>query len=242
MLNTITDIFTEVLVRGQQTTTSGHIDQSMLDDWLTEKHRWAASYKKWPFTEGRQSTTFASLVTDEDGNYRGEYPEGWKPESIRMMMIGGKRVQKTNFQSFHRWREDQPDANGQNSRVFTDYGRLYYISPNIDISGTVVVWGQYTPVAIDTTDNTATTIFSNIDEDGNEAIVEAMVGELKQRSNDPKEAQAHFQKSIALLEGMWNRIVQEQSQYHNKDAPMFEYVDVLAGGLRDDTLRVNRWY
>src|SRR3990167_9119874 len=98
-LNTISDITTEVLVRSQQNTTSGHITDTMLNDWLTEKHRWAASFKKWPFTEGRVSTTFASLATDEDGNSRGEFPEGWKPESIRQMKIDGKWVQKTGFPS-----------------------------------------------------------------------------------------------------------------------------------------------
>lgn len=238
-LNTIADLKTEVLVRGQQTTSSGHITEEMLNDWLTEKHRWAASYKKWPFTEGRVSTTFASLVTDEDGNFRGDYPEGWKPDSIRLLRIDGKKVTKRNFQAFHQFREQQPDAN---DRLFTDYGRLYYINPNIDISGTIAMWGQYTPLNIDVTDHTATTIFSNVDEDGNEAIVEAMLGEVYQRSNKPKEASLHFQKSTSLLTGIWEKVKEEQSGYTFDDAGMFEHVDVLAGGMRDDLVRRDRWY
>lgn len=238
-LNTITDIITEVLVRGQQSTTSGFLTDEMLNDWLTEKHRWAASFKKWTFTEGRVSTTYASLVTDEDGELRGEYPEGWKPDSIRLMWVGGKRITKTNFQAYKRFREETPDSA---DKIFTDYGRLYYLNPNADVSGTITVWGQYTPANIDVTDNTATTIFSNIDEDGNEAIVESIVGEIKQRSNNPKEAQLHWQKATALLSGVWERTKQEDSGYDLGDTGMFEQFDVLAGGLRDDIIHRDRWY
>src|SRR3990167_1780750 len=210
MLNTIGDIITEVLVRGHQNTANGYITDEMLNDWLTEKHRWAASYMKWPFTEGRVSTTYASLATDEDGNLRGEYPEGWKSDSIRMMRIAGYGIKKTNLQAFHRWREDSPSANGENSRIFTDYGRLYYLSPNIDVSGTIAMWGQYTTAPLDVTDLTATTKFSNIDEDGNEAIVEAMLEPLFERCQNPNEAQKRKEKSVALLNGVWKRIGDEQ--------------------------------
>ena len=229
-------------MRSQQNTTSGHITDTMLNDWLTEKHRWAASFKKWPFTEGRVSTTFASLATDEDGNSRGEFPEGWKPESIRQMKIDGKWVQKTGFQAWHRWREKTPDENGEGSRLFADYGRLYFLSPNIDISGTIVLWGQYTPTDIDVTDNTALTIFSNVDEDGNEAIVEAMVSELLTRSDNSQGAQQHLSKAVALLSGLWDKITQEQPNYHNDDTSMFSHFDVLAGGMPDDLARPRRWY
>lgn len=239
-LNTITDIRTEVLVRGQQSTTNGFITDTILNNWLTEKHRWAASYKKWPFTEGRISTTFASaLLTDEDGEYRGNYPEGWKPDSIRWMWIGGKRVKKMTFQAYKRFREDQPNAT---DRVFTDYGRLYYVNPNIDLSGTIALWGQYTPTNIDVTDDTAKTIFSDVDEDGNEAIVEAMVSMMKSRSNIQNEAADHMTKAVSLLSGVWDRIQNEKFEYENNENGIFEYIDVLAGGMRDDIIHRDRWF
>lgn len=237
-LSTITDITTEFLVRGQQSTTSGFLNDTTINNWIKSRHRWAASAKKWPFTEGRVSTTFASLATDEDGNLRGEYPEGWKPDSIRWLTIDGKKIQKIQFQQFQQFRELEPDSN---KRRFTDYGRLYYINPNIDVSGSVALWGQYTPTDIDTTDNVATTIFSNVDEDGNEAIVEAMLSDLKARSNDPQQAQQHMAKANALLQGVWDRITQEQPNYHNGDVGLFEHFDVLQGGYREDVVNPRQW-
>lgn len=242
MLNTIGDIITEVLVRGHQNTANGYITDEMLSDWLTEKHRWAASFKKWPFTEGRVSTTYASaLTTDEDGNLRGEYPEGWKPDSIRLMKIGGYEIKKMNLQAFQRFREKQPDANGQNSRVFADYGRLYYLSPNLDVSGTIAMWGQYTPANLDVTDLTATTIFSGIEEDGNEALVESILEDLYNRCQNPQEGQLHKAKAFGLLSGIWQRIVDEQFGYDNGETGMFEQINVLSGGMRDNIYR-KQWY
>ena len=238
-LTTKQDIISEVLVRGQQSTLSGFITDEILNDWLKQSHRWASAAKKWPMTEGRVSTTYTSLVTDEDGELRGDYPEGWKPDSIRLLWIGGKRIRKLNFTSYKRFREDQPDAQ---DRVFTDYGRLYYVNPNADVSGTITAWGQYTPVDIDVTDEETKTIFSDIDDDGNEAIVEAMLARLKKRANKPKEAQNHMAEAVALLSGVWDRIKDEQPNYHMDDAGMFEYIDVLAGGDRDDLVRRDRWY
>ena len=54
------DIITEVLVRGGKNTTSGWVTDTMLNNWVSMAHRWAAGYKPWPFSEGRVSTTFAT--------------------------------------------------------------------------------------------------------------------------------------------------------------------------------------
>ena len=34
------------------------------------------------------------------------YPEGWKPDSIRLLRIGGKRFKKINFYKYQEFRED----------------------------------------------------------------------------------------------------------------------------------------
>lgn len=238
MLNTITDIITEVLVRGQQTTTETFITDEILNDWLTEKYRTAAGYKPWPYTEGRASTTYTSLITDEDGDLRGEYFENWKPDSIRWLMVGGKRVQKINFQNYMRLREETPDAA---DKVFTDFGLIYKLNPNADVSGTIAAWGQYIPY-LDVTDHTATTVFSNRNENGNEAIVELIVGAMKQRENKPQEAITHTQIGMSILSAMWEQLREEQHAYHGSDVGMFEWFDVTAGGLRDDLVHRDRWF
>lgn len=227
-----------MLVRNNRNTTDGFITDAMLDDWIREAHQWATAYKKWPLTEGRASTTYASLVTDEDGELRGEYFEGWKTDSIRWLWIGRKRLTKTAFQQYKRMREETP---GSTDKVFTDYGRLYYVNPNADVSGTITAWGQYTPT-LDTTDKAATTVFSNNEESGNEAIVEKMTGYLKRREHLPQEAVQHEQIAALKLDMVWQKFEDEQYGYHSGDTGMWEYVDVLSGGMKDDLVKRDRWY
>lgn len=233
-METITDIIAEVLVRNNRTTTDSFITDTMLTDWLQSSHRWASAYKKWPFTEGRVSTTFASLVTDQDGYLRGEYPEGFKSDSLRSLYIGGKMVQKTQFQQFQKYLEDRPQ---DNKRIFSDFGRSYYINPRIDLSGTVSVWGQYTPV-IDVTDGTAPTLFTNAEIEGNEAIVEKMTAYLKRREHLPDEAELHDQRASAKLEEIWGRIGDEQYGYQPTNSEgIWKRMDVSNGAYFEDSLK-----
>src|SRR3990167_9454531 len=103
MLNTQADLISETLVRMGITTTVGFITDVMLNDWSIQAHRWAAGYKKWPFTEGRVSTTYASMEEND-------YPEGWKTDSVRILTLGGYRFEKKNFEDYQIFREVEPSA------------------------------------------------------------------------------------------------------------------------------------
>ncbi len=75
------EIKTDIIVQGGISTSVGFFTDTILNTWIDKAHKWAAGYKKWPFTEGRVSTTYvADASTDEVGF---TYPEGWKPDSIR---------------------------------------------------------------------------------------------------------------------------------------------------------------
>ena len=230
-LNTIGDIQTEFLVRNNLTTTDSFVTDATLTGWTKEAHVYCAGFKKWPFTEGRVSTTFASLVTSEDGYLVGEYPEGWKADSIRLLTIGGKRVDKKNFYKFQKYIEDNPS---DNERIYTDYNRRYYVNPNIDLSGTVTAWGQYTP-APDYSIPASYTVFSNNDEEGNEAIVEKMTAYLKRREHLPQEAELHDKRASDKLAEIWVKVGDEQAMYQDTDGEgMWKRIDVVNGGFRDD--------
>ena len=93
MLNNVQDIQDEFLVRGNYSTSVAFITDAILNDWTRESYRFVANYKKWPYTEGRSSTTYA---TTEEWTY----PEGWKPDSIRVLQIGTKLFTKLNFEDY----------------------------------------------------------------------------------------------------------------------------------------------
>ena len=195
--------------------------------------RWATSYKKWPHTEGRLSTTYTSASEEWDF-------EGYKADSLRIVTIGGKRLDKLNFEDYLIMREEQPDAN---DRVYTDYGRLVYVNPKIDLSGTLTVYGQYTPIDIDMTDTNSVTVFSNRDEEGNEAIVEEVLSYAHTREKKKGEAKFHHEKAVSILDGVFGNIEDEQFNYktHRTRGGMWEHLDVVEGDYRDDLFKRNQF-
>ena len=232
-MKTRDEIFNEVLVRNNRTTTDGFVTNAMLEDWYTEAHVWASAYKKWPFTEGRVSTTFTT-GTGSDGD-EWEF-EGYKADSFRIVTVGGKRLTKLNFKDYLIMREETPDST---DRVCSDFGRVIKINPNADVSGTIVAYGQYMPV-IDITDETSKTIFSDYDEEGNESIVEKMSTYLKRREHLFSEAEAHDQRAAQKLEEVWKRCQDEQYAYqtHPDREGIFKWFPVTdeftSGGRRYD--------
>lgn len=221
----------QVLVELGVSTTTAYYTDTIIDNWIDRAHKSAAGVHKWPFTEGRVSTTYAS--TEENG-----YPEGWKSDSIRMLTLGGKRLTKLNFNDYQVFREDNATAT---DRIFSDYGRIYHINPVIDLSGTTILYGQYTPATFDPTDDTQNTVFSAAEE-GDYAIIEEVISFAKVREKKFKEAEVHHQRSLNILEGMWKKIQQEQFAYQTKNRSMYKRIDVIGGSYRGENLnRINQF-
>jgi hypothetical protein len=227
MLKTRDDIFTEVLVRNNRSTTDSFITDIMLKSWFFDSVIWASAYHKWPFTEGRLSTTWTGT---EEINF-----EGLKADTLRMIQIGGKRLYKKNFEDYQIFREESPAST---QRYFSDYMRTLFVNPYADVSGTLVAYAQYQPY-VDVTDETGTTPFSGYDEDGNEAIVEKMSGYLKRREHLVDEAELHDKRAEAKLDIVWGKIQEEQYAYQNvpERGGMFERIDVLDGRRASDEIK-----
>lgn len=229
-MNNVGDIITEFLVRNNRTTTDSFITDTMLKNWVRNAHTWACAQKKWPFTEGRTSTTYAS--TEE------WYFEGYKADAIKVIVVGSDRFQKVNFRDYLEMKETTPN---DTKKVFSDYGRALFINSASGASGTMTVYGQYQPV-IDPTDLTAETIFSSWNAEANEAIVEKMTSYLKRREHLPDEALQHDQLAIAKIEEVATGIAKEQSNYQTRSGDgMFKRMDVLEGGFRDDLFNRDQW-
>jgi len=232
MLKTNTDIINEVLARVHiettTTTSDGLITDTLLKGWLGNAHRFACGYRKWPFTEGRISTTYAQ---EEMG-----YPEGWRTDSIRFITVGGDRYQKLNFEDYQIFRTETPESQ---DKVFSDFARVYYVNPNV-ASGTIVAYGQYLP-AIDPTDEAADTIFSGNEEEGNEALVEEMLSYVRKREKKTNEAKQHHLNAIEILERLWKNHADEQFAYHSKNRGMFTRIDVVDGSYYGDELDTDQF-
>ena len=217
----------QVVARGGWDTTY-IISEANLNLFVERSHLFASSYHKWPFTEGRISTTFASLVTSEDGYLVGDYPEGWKSDSIKMLKIGGKQVDKKEFYKFTKYLEDNASAN---DRFYSDFNRRYYVNPNIDLSGTVTLWGQYTPATM--TAETATVF--NGEPEGDEAVINMAMSYVYRRLGDEQNSNNYEKTARVILDEVYSRIQAEQYEYQvPPDDGMFRRFDVLNGGFEDD--------
>lgn len=235
-MRTRDQIFTEVLVRNNRTTTDSFITDTHLKSWFRDSHAWAASQHKWPFTESRLQTTF---TTGSGPNSDEWYFENVKADSIRLMQVGGKKVRKLTFDDYLIFREEEPS---NNDRVFSDYGRTVFINPNSDLTGTLVVYAQYQPY-VDVTDENGLTVFSDYDEEGNEAIVEKMSCYLKRREHLTDEAELHDQRARAKLDEIWQRILDEQAMYqtHPSRGGMFDWFNIVDNRAGNQPIRRDRW-
>lgn len=248
-ITTIGGIKNDIIVKLGIDTTVAYYTDAILDDWIDNAHKWAAAYKKWPFTEGRISTTSASLGSTEDGYTVLEYPEAFRSDSIRLLTIGGKHFNKKNFYKFQSFLEDN---SADTSRIYTDYARRILINPNADsITGTVVAWGQFLPAHLDSTDPTTMTIFSTYDDMGNQAIVEEVLSYAaeKERQNvgisRGKVAGIgpfHHSNATELLDRLWESITEEQFAYQDtQNEGWMKRFDVLGGGFKEDLFKRDQW-
>lgn len=229
MLLNASDIITEVLVRNNRTTTDSFITDQMLQDWLREANTYCVAKYKWPLSEVRDQSL--SWNGNEELSYDA-FAIDFKADSIRILQIGGKRLRKTQFESYQEQREDYAS---NTDRMFSDFGRTLFINPNCGLSGTIAAWGQYTP-QIDPTDAAATTIFSTFDQEGNEAIIEKMTSFMKRREHQPDEAELHDQRADAKLADLWTKIQNEQFNYKSAKGSegLWKRFDAINGGFRDD--------
>lgn len=235
-LRTVSDLITEVLVRNNRTTTDSFITDAMLQDWIRDGNNYATTQYKWPLSEVRDKSL--AWTGAEEIPYT-DFTIDYKADAIRLLQIGGKRLQKTSFEDYQKFREEEPTAN---DRIYADYARTLFINPNADVSGTIAAFGQYTP-QIDPTDATATTMFSTFDEEGNEAIVEKMTAYIKRREHLPDEAELHDQRTDAILGKLWKKVQDEQYNYQQapNNGGMWKRMDIINGGFRDDILNTNQF-
>lgn len=232
------NILTEFLVRSGKQTTSGWIDDTKLYNWLSMAHRWASGYKPWPFSEGRVSTTFATGAGSDSDEW---IFEGIKADSIRIATVAGERLRKLNFDDYLIFKEEESDSS---EKVCSDYGNIFYVNPNIGLSGTLVVYGQYIPANFDSTDGSENTVFTSTADDGNQAVIEEMIAYAYKRDGKRQEAINQHLLAKQILDELWQKVLNEQHAYqsHKDRGGMFQRIDVINGeGVEDNFFNENQF-
>lgn len=239
-MQTGADIITEFLVRNNRTTTDSFITDGTLDRWLNNAHVWAAGYHKWPFTEQLTSLGTYGAETSSYSTFN------VKSDSVRFLAVATsasdissyKRFKKVNQYDYFQYREDNSQGT---EKIFTDVNRTLFINPNAGVSGDVIALFQYQPSSVDA--SSTTTVFTDYDNEGNEALVLKMSAYLKYREHQTYEAQVDDQTAAAKLNELWRTIQDEQAMYQPGPATdgMYKRFDVLRGGFKEDIFRRDQW-
>lgn len=230
-MRTAPDIIAEFLVRNNRTTTDSFITDGMLDFWLDDSHKWGASYHKWPFTE---NITELGTFGTEKLPYSGARDANIKVDSIRMLGVGDiaaiatmvpfKRVVFSEYLSYKQANVSGVDA------IFSDFARNVYVNTLASgATGSVYAFYQFLPTTINA--GTTSTVFTDYDDEGNEAIVERMTSYLKRREHLADEAELHDKRAMDKLDIMWKTIEDEAAQYQAAPGSqgMFRWFNVLYG-------------
>lgn len=249
-LNTNMDCISEVLVRLNQSSAAAFYTDSILSAWYNDAYKYVAGYKKWPVTLYVDSSTNQASPTIGTDGYT--YPTNFRSMSIRWLKDSNATpsstmYDKVRYQDYLQYQSDFPTGK---DRVFSDFGRTFYVNANI-ATGTLYVYGQIVPAVADWTAAASTTLFSGGDEDVNEAIVEQMLSYALTREKTPTSfyrgkfisaAIYHHTAAQEILDATWVKYQDEEYAYQTKNREMFKRFSVERGALRDDILRRDQFY
>lgn len=200
-MQTYSEMQAELVSRLMTATNSTSFPTSRIQSLIKQAHIWATSLHEWPELVRAKYTT-----TTTDTYY--DYPEEFRTDSIVRVEIDNQEYNKKNY-------EDFLDYKKKNS------GRLqsYTAGLTLDVYGCIQ--------APDFSESVTTTIFSNSDETGNEAIVKRALSIAIKRS-DTNQSIIEENEALQMLETIWKKISQRQHREERLDHP-FLNVPVFFG-------------
>ena len=201
--------------------------ETELSRWLRLSRNEAVARNPWPFTEGRLEIASAS------GTEKYDYPLILKSDSLRYLTVNDKRYDKKLFEDYLKYKEDY--SSGSN-KIYSDRNRVLYINHLADDFGnSIVCYGQVI-VTGSVDSQTATTVFSTAEPEGDEAIIQLAYSKAlgSEKMNKPTQAKKERSEAFEILDGIWKRIQDKQHTYQTKDTSMFKRMDILGGGYEGE--------
>lgn len=195
--------------------------------------RKAAAAYDWPYTE-------RALKRDsESGQEYYNYPENWKPDSIKKLKYNGEKYDKKRFQDYEDYQEEY--GTGATDKIFSDYRNRYFINPAPaqDIAGGIEIWGQEIPD--DMVDDTDTTPFS-AEPEIEEIIIDITRGLIlqKNKGSDMARSDKIIKEAMVLLSLVWDKVKKRQTGYKSKNKSMFKRLNLFSNkGTQIGSFRSN---
>lgn len=197
---------------------------------LNRAKRKAEGLYKWPQMEDSKKTSSIA------GHEYLDYPEGWRPNSIWKLSVGG--IDYGDPIAFDDYRyEIENGVPSRRKQMWANQWLRYFMYPTPTVNGNfdIVIWGRVTPPPL--VDDNDTTIFSYNMPEGNEAILLEANAILKNKGDLQQPVQRSFVSGSLLLSieaenllsTAWKRIQEEKSKYE-KTQPLFMVPDFFRRG------------
>ncbi|MDE2025150.1 MAG: hypothetical protein KGJ07_01520 [Patescibacteria group bacterium] len=232
MLQTRSDMETELLARLMIANNSDTISPARITEIIQDAYKYCGTAYFWPSLMRARIATAAANTQNLNYDYY-DYPPDFLTNSVSRLYIDKLKYEKKAFQDFLDYVDNTQEGSSppdRTKRYFADYGRQYFVWPNYIGSAPaddLIVWGNVQPPNL--ANSTDTTIFSSWRDKGNEAIVCRGMAVAMERLDSGLSAQ-NQQKADLLLSEIWQPIALEQQRAQRLNHPMFQVPDLFGTG------------
>lgn len=211
-MQTYGEMQTELTSRLGVASNSTKFPPARIQTLIKDAHLWATAL--YPFRE----LTVPKTTTGTGNNYY-DYPPEYRANSIQFIYVNNLPYRKRAYQDFLEYVRLNPSGT---KRRFADLNRLYFLHPVPAIGAVIDVYGQVQ--ATQFVNSGDKSIFSDANDDGNEAII--LKAEAVAKGKPDKEQQA-----VIIL----TKIYSDQKDKGQFDLPMakpiFDVPDFFGGGI-----------
>ena len=219
MLETLTNIITELTARIGATVDSTFFTPTKIKEVAIQSYNWAVSLYEWPMLET------AKVTTTTTGQYYYDYPDGFMTDSVFRVIVDGVKYDLKNFDDFLDYKHITTGI--KDLKISADYGKQIFLYPTPTEDGKdIIIFGLQNVVEIGDDDKT---IFTDSDIMGNEAVVKRGLGILLAQANLKKEGQAEDAEALAMLANLYSKVLKRKAKYQRLDKAMFEVPDFFEG-------------
>lgn len=236
-MQTRSDIEAETVQRVMAAANSTLFNADRITGVVKDSYLWAGSLFFWPSLQKARVTTALKNTQLLTYDYY-DYPPDFLTDSISRLYIDGKKYEHKAYQDFLDYVDSSNNtlvAPNPNNHFFANFGRQYFVYPSytgVAPANNLLIWGNIQPPAL--VNPSDTTIFSQWDDAGNEAVVKKSFATLMVRI-EPSLSGAAEKDAIGLLQVMWKKIADQNQRAQRLNHPFFNVPDFFGSGSGQST-------
>lgn len=213
-MNTRDDILTGVKTQLEMISTSTLFSDITINNEIWSAYLWVCGRHQWPKLE---KASFRTTTT----NYYYDQPSEFRADSVFLIVIGDQEYDPTEYEDYLRFKRDYP--NNSDEFLFSMFADQIFIEPASAAGIEMVVWGCIQPNPF--VNGSSITIFSNSEEEVNEAIMHKVVSALL--PGDVSKSNNELLKAQSIADEVWNAIKARKARFHRKNAVFFDVPDMF---------------